>query len=76
MGVSELVEEMIKCKVPIVGHWNHLDIGFLYNQYIAPLPSTYLEYEADLINCFPYIYDTKVISKSIQKQIKGIKVDL
>lgn len=76
MGVSELVEEMIKCRVPIVGHFNHLDLGFLYHWYIAELPPTFQEYEAVLTKSFPYIYDSKVVSRSIQKQIKGLKVDL
>lgn len=76
MGVSELVEQIIESKIPLVGHFNHLDIGFLYHNYIAKLPETLEQFEVSVRKNIPYLFDSKVISRTVQKQIKGLKVDL
>ena len=44
MGFSLVIEEMIKAKKPLVGHNFIYDVAFLYDQFIAPLPDTFLEF--------------------------------
>jgi len=44
MGFSLVIEEIIKAKKPLIGHNSIYDIGFIYDQFIAPLPDTYLEF--------------------------------
>lgn len=58
---------MIKSKKPIIGHYANLDLGFLYQTFIDELPDTFEEFCKELRGHFPYIFDTKVVSKKIQK---------
>jgi hypothetical protein len=76
MGLSIIVEHMIRLKKPLVGHFASLDLGFLYQTFIADLPDNYEEFCKSLRQMFPDILDTKVISKRVQPLIKGLKVDL
>lgn len=41
MGITQVIEDLINAKKPIVGHNMMYDIIFLYNQFIADLPDTY-----------------------------------
>lgn len=76
MGLSLVVEEMIRLKKPLVGHFASLDLGFLYQTFIGELPPTFEQFCLSLRQMFPHILDTKVISKKIQHHIKGLRVDL
>ncbi|CAI2361076.1 unnamed protein product [Moneuplotes crassus] len=62
MGFSLIVQEIIDAKKPLVGHNLIYDMGFFYDQFIAPLPNTFLEYTEKWRECFPATYDTKVIA--------------
>jgi poly(A)-specific ribonuclease len=62
MGFSLVIEELIKAKKPIVGHNLIYDMGFIYDQFIAPLPQTFLEFSEKWRECFPVTYDTKTIA--------------
>ncbi len=49
LGFALIIEEMIKTfqtnkQCPVVGHNMMYDVIYLYNQFIAPLPSTYAEF--------------------------------
>ena len=46
----------------LIGHNQIYDIGFFYDQFIAPLPDTFLEFTEKWRECFPDNYDTKVIA--------------
>ncbi|TNV81953.1 hypothetical protein FGO68_gene6872 [Halteria grandinella] len=61
MGFSHIVQLLIDAKKPIIGHNMMYDIIYLYNQFIAPLPPTYLEFAAHWHALFPSIYDNKVL---------------
>lgn len=76
MGLSLVIEQMIRLKRPLIGHFASLDLGFLYQTFIGELPNTYEEFCRSLRERFPYILDTKVISKKVQHSIKGLRVDL
>ena len=62
MGFSLIVEEMIKAQIPLIGHNLIYDIGFFYDQFIAPLPKTFMDFASEWRKCFPATYDTKVIA--------------
>ena len=62
MGFSLVIDEMIKAQKPLIGHNFIYDVGFLYDQFIAPLPDTFLEFSEKWRECFPLMFDTKTIA--------------
>jgi hypothetical protein len=36
-----VIEKIIACGKPIVGHFPNLDLGLIYHSFIAPLPASY-----------------------------------
>ena len=62
MGVSRVIQAMILSGKPFIGHNMIYDVGFIYQQYIADLPETYIEFKTKVHDCFPAIFDTKVIA--------------
>lgn len=38
------------------------DLGFIFNQFIEPLPKTYAEWQRQVRDFMPSIFDTKVLS--------------
>lgn len=71
-----VIAKIIQCSKPIVGHFPNLDIGLIYQAFISDLPETYQDFSNHLNKLFPYIFDTKVLSRRIQYRIKSLKVDL
>lgn len=53
---------LIDAKKPLIGHNMFYDIIYLYGQFIAKLPDTYLEFVDKWNECFPLTYDNKVIT--------------
>lgn len=76
VGLQILIQKIIDCKKPIVGHFPNLDLGLIYHSFIAKLPQHYPEFSDKINELFPYIFDTKVISRRLQSKLKSIKVDL
>lgn len=64
MGFSIVVEHMIKtCKSkPIIGHNPMYDLLYFYNQFIAPLPTTYSQFIKEWTDLFGQVYDNKVLA--------------
>lgn len=63
-------------KIPIIGHFPNLDIGLIYHTYFEPLPEKYEEFSEKITNLFPEIYDTKILSRRVANNFKGMKVSL
>ena len=61
-GFTIIIDRLIESGVPIVGHNMIFDIMFLYNQFIDDLPDTYDEFTKNWASCFPFTYDTKLLS--------------
>ena len=40
LGFSQVIDEVIKAKKPLVGHNMFLDILFVYSQFVGELPNT------------------------------------
>ena len=64
MGFSLIVKAMIDAKKPIVGHNCMYDWLYFFNQFIAPLPETYLQFTQEWNSRFPFTYDTKVLASA------------
>eukprot|EP01022_Parablepharisma_sp_SALTPOND_P016724 TRINITY_DN2520_c0_g1_i1.p9 TRINITY_DN2520_c0_g1~~TRINITY_DN2520_c0_g1_i1.p9 ORF type:complete len:336 (+),score=46.55 TRINITY_DN2520_c0_g1_i1:10321-11328(+) len=64
MGISLVVSALIRCKKPMVGHNFIYDVGFLYHQFIDDLPENYELFKKRVHDCFPEIYDTKIIARA------------
>jgi len=62
MGFSLVIEAMIEAKKPIIGHNCMYDWLYLYNQFIAKLPETFLDFATEWTKLFPYTFDTKVLA--------------
>lgn len=60
-GFSEIVEEMIKHRKPLVGHNWFFDMVYFYRQFIGSLPDTYKEFKEKWTAEFPLTFDTKHI---------------
>lgn len=60
MGFTMIVKSMIQRQIPLIGHNPMYDILYFYNQFLGPLPSTYLEFIATWSVLFPVMYDSKV----------------
>ena len=74
--LDAVIDKIIKCNKPLVGHFPNLDLGLIYQAFIADLPDTYEEFTNHINQLFPYFFDTKVISRRLQSKVKSIKVDL
>ena len=69
MGFTLVIEEMINCKKPIVGHNWIYDMCFLFDQFLAPLPDTYLEFTSAWREYFPVTFDSKYVTKNIKGKL-------
>lgn len=69
MGFRNLFVQLMESRKPMVGHNCLMDLMFMYNAFHLPLPDTFVEFKQQLLQCFPAIYDTKLMAqqKSHQK---------
>lgn len=56
------MDALIKSKKPLIGHNCLYDWLYIYNQFVAPLPDTYLEWINDWSAKFPTTFDNKVLA--------------
>ncbi len=75
MGLSRVVNAMIRSKKPLVGHNFIYDIGFLFHQYIDDLPETYELFKKRFHDCFAAVYDTKVIAYNHSSTFSQYKLE-
>jgi len=59
--VAEMMFKSMKSKA-LIGHNPMMDMLYFYNQFIAPLPSTYTTFIQSWTKLFPITYDTKVLA--------------
>ena len=72
LGFSLYLKYIIDKKIPIIGHNMYFDMMFLYDKLIADLPPDFYSFKTAIHKYFPYIYDTKYISSSLEKNGKKI----
>ena len=64
---------LIEAKKPIIAHNPQYDVAFVYEQFIGPLPESFLEFCAEWKKHFPAIYDTKCVFYELTKDIGANK---
>ncbi|KAJ9086627.1 hypothetical protein DSO57_1001909 [Entomophthora muscae] len=69
---SALMNLLIACKKPIVGHNCYMDFCFTLHHLANGLPPTLSEFKKDLLSMFPIIIDTKHIV-SFHPEFKAMK---
>lgn len=62
IGFTHIIELLINHPKPIVGHNIYLDLLYIYNAFISPLPAQYSEFKMSFHALFPVVFDTKYIS--------------
>lgn len=72
-SLINIVKVLLSKKVPLIGHYMVLDVAFLYDHFVGPLPDTVEEFRKLVLDSFPTLYDTKYIMKSLFANIKFIK---
>lgn len=66
LGVSIVFSAILAARKPIVLHNGLFDLGYLYSHFINTLPETLSEFQNNIRNLFPDIYDTKTLAKTIE----------
>ena len=66
LGFTKVIQMLIDAKKPLVGHNPQYDVAFMYEQFIAPLPASFIEFCQEWRKFFPLIYDTKCIFAQFQ----------
>ena len=61
---TDLIEEIITMKKPLITHNGLLDILHLYSSFVGPLQEKASDFKKDFSANFPVIYDTKYIVSS------------
>ena len=72
--MSLVIKAIIDNKKPLFGHNCMYDWLYIFNQFVAPLPQTYLEFIEIWSKQFPNTYDNKVLafhSKSFYRTSLG-----
>lgn len=62
IGFTQIIKLLIKSQKPLVGHNLYLDLLYIYNTFIGPLPEDYMEFKKFVHSLYPAIYDTRYIS--------------
>ena len=63
-------------KKPLIGHNPMYDIAFLYEQFIEPLPDSFIEFCCKWKENFPVIYDTKVLYQLVPASEKRYVISI
>ena len=64
MGFSKVIKKVSTSGKIVVGHNMMMDLGFLVNQFLVPLPESLQEYKKILNQYLPYICDTKLMANT------------
>lgn len=66
LGVEQVIKIALMAKKPLIAHNMLYDLLFLYEQFIAELPTTYAEFKFLAKQNLPPLYDTKLIPRTIE----------
>ena len=75
-SLKEIFVTIIKEGKPLVGHFPNLDLGLIFQTFFKDLPDSYSDFCQQINQVFPWIFDTKVLSRRLQSRLKHLKVDL
>lgn len=75
LGVSKVIQLISTLQKPLIGHNIFLDLIHIMNQFICPLPESYIEFKEAIHQVFPQIYDTKYIASASHLGLTAIITD-
>ena len=61
-GFSQIIEQIVKLKKPLIGHNCFSDIIRIYQNFVDELPKSYRNFKKTIHKTFPTFYDTKHIA--------------
>lgn len=64
LGFSRVIRHISDSKKVVVGHNMLLDLCYIVNQFVAPLPEDYSDFKSLVHSTFPNIIDTKLMSST------------
>uniref|UniRef100_A0A1B6DB48 Uncharacterized protein n=1 Tax=Clastoptera arizonana TaxID=38151 RepID=A0A1B6DB48_9HEMI len=67
LGFSKIFKLLVDLKKPIIGHNCFLDFMIAYNQFYAPLPTSYDVFKKNIHFLFPHVFDTKFMSYEVRR---------
>ena len=70
-GFTAIVEEIIRCEKPIIGHNWFFDMVYFYRQFVGNLPDSFKEFKEKWRKSFKSTFDTKYISSIIPKMVNS-----
>ena len=73
LSIGPLIMAILQKGVPLIGHYMILDVAFLYDHFIGPLPDSLEEFRLEIFNKFPTLYDTKYMTKGLFADVKFIR---
>lgn len=73
LGFTKVFRLIVQFKKPLVFHNGFMDLLFMYEKFVEPLPETMKEFTRNVNEMFPLIYDTKHISLESKKVMKEMK---
>lgn len=71
-----MIKILAAAKKPLVAQNPQYDMAFVYEQFIGPLPPTFIEFCVEWKKYFPILYDTKCVSIELTGADKGGKTNL
>jgi hypothetical protein len=76
LGFSKVWKELINFKKPVIGHNLYLDLLFSFEHYHGNNPFTFGRFKENVNECWPNLYDTKVLSSEFGREDIGSKMNL
>ena len=76
LGFSKIWSVLSTYKKPVIGHNCYLDLLFVFEHFHKNNPFTLSKFKETVNNCWPKIYDTKVISAEFGREDIGTKLSL
>ena len=69
VGFTRVIQMLIDAKKPLVAHNPQFDVAFLFEQFIAPMPDSFIEFCLQWKKHFPIIYDTKALFYEVKQDV-------
>lgn len=76
LGFSRVWKELINFKKPVVGHNMFLDLLFTFEHYHGNNPFTFGRFKETVNECWPQLFDTKVLSSELGREDISSKMNL
>lgn len=76
LGFSRVWKQLINFKKPVIGHNMYLDLLFTFEHYHGYNPANFGRFKEIVHECWPQLYDTKVLSSELGREDVSGKMNL